>query len=102
MGIKFKAYKRIIKMEHLDELAQFRLNWLNTMSADDIAKLDEEKARYANEEYKTERMAEIKATFTANDTNEDQVLNEAEFANFMIALLQNGEARGIPMPSADS
>ena len=46
-------------------------------------------------------MAEMAATFSAADTNQDGVLNQEEFTDFMGKMKQNSEARGVPMAGRD-
>ena len=89
-------------MENVTAIAQFRLDWMNSLSEEDKTKLEEEKANWANEEFKAERMAEMNATFQAADTNADGVLDATEFEDFMKKLMQNGRARGTPMPADES
>ena len=83
-------------------LAQKRLDWRNSLSDEDKAKLVTEKQSWENEETKGERMAEFNATFTTNDTNADGVLTRAEFENFLVALGQNAASRQVPhQPDSD-
>ena len=89
-------------MEHLDAVAQARLAWVKSLSDDERALLYGEKAAWANEETKGERIAEMLATFQANDTNADGLLNRAEFDNFVKAMGQNAAARGLPVEDYDS
>ena len=63
--------ERHFKMEHMDACAEFRNNWVKSLSDDDRAKMAAEKAAWTNEETKAERMAEFAATFQTNDTNAD-------------------------------
>ena len=88
-------------MEHVTAIAQSRLDWMNGLSEEDKAKLEAEKANWATEEFKAERMAEMNATFQAADTNQDGVLDKAEFADFMNKMSQNAKARGVPAMSED-
>ena len=74
-------------------LATKRLAWRNSLSDEDKAKLVAEKQSWEAEETKAERMTEFSATFTTNDTNNDGVLDRAEFENFLVALGQNAANR---------
>ena len=82
--------------ENLNEIAAWRGNWIDSLSDEQKATLQADRAAYANEETKAERMAELAATFQTNDTNADGLLDRAEMEGFMRALKQNGEARGVP------
>ena len=86
----------------VEMLAEKRLAWRNRLSAEDQAKLVAEKAAWAAEETKGERMAEFDAAFAAADTNSDGLLDRAEFEDFMTKLGLNAEARGCPhQPDTD-
>ena len=89
--------------EHLDAIVQKRLAWFNALSEEDQGKVRADKqAAQSDEAVKAERMAEMMATFQAADTNQDGVLDKAEFADFMGKMSQNAQARGIPsMTEAD-
>ena len=86
----------------MNAICEDRIAWVRSLSDDDKARLDAEKAAMNNEETKAERGAEIAATFTANDTNADGLLNRAEFANFFKAINQNAAARGVPTQDFDA
>ena len=68
--------------EHKNEIAQVRKAWMEALSAEQKTKLEEEKAKWANEEFKAERMTELNATFNAADTDGSGDLNEAELKDF--------------------
>lgn len=80
----------------LATLAGKRLAWRATLSADEQAALEADRASFTNEETKAERMAEMAATFQAADTNQDGRLDRAEFEDFMTKLGQNSAARNVP------
>ena len=83
-------------------LAQKRLTWKTSLSAEDQGKLEEEQKNWEAEETKAEKMAEFTATFQSADTDADGKLNRAEFDDFMTKLIQNLTARGVPhQPQAD-
>ena len=89
-------------MTDLTSLAQKRLDWRNSLSEEDKAKLVAEKNSWESEETKGERMAEFAATFGTADTNSDGLLDRAEFGDFMVKLGQNAQARGTPhQPDSD-
>ena len=48
-----------------------------------------------------ERKAEFVATWQAADKNEDNLIQGAEFTNFMQKLNQNAAARGVPQQPAE-
>ena len=56
-------------MEHLDAIRDLRLGWMATLSDEDKGKLEAERASWADEAVKAEKMAELTATFQAADTN---------------------------------
>ena len=82
--------------EHLDALAAKRMAWMGSLSDEDKQKLVAEKGSWESEDTKAERMQEMQATFQAADTNEDGVLNQAEFVNFVNSMNSNLTARGVP------
>ena len=83
-------------------LAQARLAWHATLSEEDSAKVIADRAALSDEATKAERMAEMAATFTAADTNNDGLLDRAEMSDFLAKLGQNAAARGVPhMSEAD-
>ena len=82
-------------------LAEKRLAWRNSLDEASRAALEAEHASWAVEETKAERLAEFNATFAAADTNNDGVLDRAEFEDFMLKMSQNSAARNIPFQSHD-
>lgn len=85
----------------LAALANKRLAWRATLSADEQAALEADRAAFSNEETKAERMAEMAATFQAADTNQDGRLDRSEFEDFMGKLAQNSAARNVPFQPQD-
>ena len=83
-------------MEHLDAIATMRLTWMATLSAEDKGKLEAERAAWADEAQKADKMAELTATFGAADVNQDGVLDQVEFVDFMTKIASNATARGLP------
>merc|ERR1712156_261630 len=65
------------------------------------AKVTADRAAAREDPVKSERMAEMAATFSAADTNQDGVLSMEEFHDFMGKMKQNSEARGVPMAGRD-
>ena len=66
-------------MEHFDEIVDLRVTWYKSLNAEEKAKQEAEKAAYADEAQRNERMAELTATFAAADVNQDGVLDVTEF-----------------------
>ncbi len=89
-------------MENLDAIATMRLTWMAGLSAEDKAKLEAERASWADEAVKAEKMAELTATFGAADVNADGVLDMAEFTDFMGKIASNATARGVPTQGPDA
>ena len=75
--------------EHLETVVQKRLAWFQSLSEEDQAKVRADKQAVADEAVKAERGAEMMATFQAADTNQDGVLDVAEFTDFMNKMSQN-------------
>ena len=71
------------------------------LSEEDRAKVTADREAASAEETKNERMAEMAATFGAADTNQDGVLNQEEFTDFMGKVKQNVNARGVPFAGQD-
>ena len=88
--------------EHLNEIAAMRLNWMTSLSPEEQAAMGAERAAWEDDATKAERMAELQATFQAADTNNDGLLDRAEFEDFMSKVGQNVAARGVPHMSVDS
>ena len=88
--------------ENLAEVVAMRAAWNASLSDDEKAKAQEERAAWGNEETKAERMAELQASFQAADVNEDGVLSQAEFVDFMGKLAGNLKARGVPSQGPDA
>lgn len=82
--------------EHLQDIATWRVEWLSTLSDDEKAKLQADRAEWLAEETKAARMAEMAATFQTADTNADGVLNQAEFNSFLEMMQSNTIAKGVP------
>ena len=80
-------------------VAARRHAWKNTLSAEDCAKLEVEKAMWSTPEGKAERMQEFNVTFASSDTNSNGLLTADEFHDFMNKLGQNAQAKGIPYPN---
>ena len=70
-------------MEHFDAVVDLRVTWYKSLSAEENAKLDAEKACMSDEAQRNERMAELTATFAAADVNQDGVLDLTEFNDFL-------------------
>ena len=87
--------------ENLAAVAAMRKEWNASLSDEQKAKAQEERAAWGNEESKAEKMAELAATFQAADVNNDSVLSEAEFVDFMTKISQNLTARGVPAQGPD-
>ena len=87
--------------EHLDAIVAWRREWGASLSDDDQAKVTADRAASREDPVKSERMAEMAATFNAADTNQDGKLNQEEFTDFMGKMKQNSEARGVPMAGRD-
>ena len=89
-------------MADMTLLVTKRLAWRASLGAEDVEKLNAEKAAWGAEETKGERMAEFGATFAAADTNGDGLLVRAEFEDFMGKLGANSAARDVPFqPHSD-
>ena len=82
--------------ENLDFVAQARLAWFSGLTEEQKASAMAERAAWADEQTKAERLAELAATFQASDTNNDGLLDAAEFEDFMGKISQNAAARGAP------
>ena len=82
--------------EHLNELVQFRITWFGGLSEEDRGKIVADRATLREEPTKSEREAEMAATFQAADTDADGKLTFAEYADFMDKVKQNCDARGVP------
>ena len=78
-----------------------RMTWMGTLSAEEKAALETDRAAFSNEETKGERMAEMASTFGAADTNADGRLDRAEFEDFMGKVAQNSAARNVPFQPQD-
>ena len=87
--------------EHLDAIVAWRREWGASLSQEDQDKVAADRAASREDPVKSERMAEMAATFSAADTNQDGVLNQEEFTDFMGKMKQNSEARGVPMAGRD-
>ena len=87
--------------EHLETVVQKRLAWFQGLSEEDQGKVRADKQAVADEAVKAERAAEMMATFQAADTNQDGVLDMAEFTDFMGKMSQNAKARGVPAMSEE-
>ena len=87
--------------EHLADIAAWRMQWMASLSDDQKAAMQADRAKWAAEETKQALMQEMAATFQAADTNADGVLDRAEFEDFMQKMQQNAAARGAPSVSAD-
>ncbi len=70
-------------MEHLDEIVDLRVTWFKSLNAADQAKQQAEKAAFADEVQRKERMDELAATFAAADANQDGVLDMPELQDCM-------------------
>ena len=57
---------------------------------------------YRTEEGKAERTAEFGATFGSADTNQDGLLDRAEWDDFMSKLAANSAARDVPWPNDEA
>ena len=86
----------------VEEVAAWRAEWMASLSEEQKGALQADRASYANEETKAERMTELAQTFNACDTNQDQLLDRVEMESFMKCLRQNSEARGVPSMDTDS
>ena len=82
----------------LTELIAQRVAWKQSLSTEDVAKLAAENEAWTNNETKGLRIFEMLQTFTTADTNNNQVLNEAEFRNFWTMVIANSDAKGVPRP----
>ena len=82
--------------EHLEAIAAARVAWLQSLSEEQRAAVRADKEASNDEAVKAERMAEGQATFQTADTNNDGLLDKAEFKNFMEMMAQNAGARGVP------
>ena len=69
--------------EHLEAIVEWRRTWGASLSEEDQAKVTADRAAAREEPVKAERMAEMAATFSAADTNQDSVLSMEEFHDFM-------------------
>ena len=87
--------------EHLEAIIEWRRTWGASLSDDDNAKITADRAASREDPVKSERMAEMAATFNAADTNQDGVLSMEEFHDFMGKMKQNANARGVPFAGRD-
>ena len=82
--------------EHLNELVAFRITWFGGLSEEDRGKIAADRATWREEPTKSEREAEMAATFNAADTNQDGKLTFEEYVDFMDKVKQNCDARNVP------
>ena len=69
--------------EHLEAIVEWRRSYMAGLSEEDQAKVTADRAASREDPVKSERMAEMAATFQAADTNNDSVLDGEEFKDFM-------------------
>ena len=69
--------------EHLEAIVEWRRSYMAGLSEEDQAKVTADRAASREDPVKSERMAEMAATFAAADTNNDSVLDGEEFKDFM-------------------
>ena len=87
--------------EHLNELIQFRITWFGGRSEEERAAILADRATWNEEPTKSERQAEMAATFGAADTDQDGKLTFAEYHDFMGKVKQNCDARNVPFIDRD-
>ena len=83
-------------------IVDMRVTWYKSLSAEDTAKINAERAAYGDEAKRNERMAELTATFGAADVNQDGVLDLTEFNDFLSKLASTWSARGHPVDNPDN
>ena len=89
--------------EHLDAICQQRMQWFNSLSDDDKAKVRAAKeADRTDEGEKAARMAEAQANFGMSDANNDGKLDKEEFRTFMRNMSEAASNRGLPAMSEDN
>ena len=69
--------------ENLEAIVEWRRSYMAGLSEEDRAKVTADREASREDPVKSERMAEMAATFGAADTNQDGVLNGEEFKDFM-------------------
>ena len=83
--------------ECLDAVVACRVQWIQSLSEEQRAAFQADREAVAgSEEVKQERLQEAQATFQCSDTNDDGMLDRAEFEDFLGKVAQNAEARGVP------
>ncbi len=89
-------------MENIDAICQMRATWMASLSEEQKAAGQAERAAWADEEKKAEKLAELSATFQASDSDSTGALNAAQFEDFMGKLAENLKARGVPAQGTDA